>query len=157
MEKLIPWIQLLLDNLSPWVKVIQHPLVLSGFALTLFVGLAKWLSVRKLSGKDSAPLYGKLINGAWVLALVIIVLGLGQGFITKPAEQAIRNNSGIAVSAQGNVTQGGSSATNPPSVTPPKPINQTIDGNQGTAINAGGNVQLNPPTPTIPETKRHAH
>jgi hypothetical protein len=78
MEKLIPWIQLLLDNLSPWVKVIQHPLVLAGFALTLFVGLAKWLSARKLSGKDSGLLYGKLITRAWILALFIIVLGLGQ-------------------------------------------------------------------------------
>jgi hypothetical protein len=89
-----------------------------------------------------------------VLALFIIVLGLGQGLITKPAEQAIRNNSGTAVNAQGNITQGGPSATNPPNATPPKPINQTIDGNQGTAINSGGDVQLAPPPK--PETKHHA-
>jgi hypothetical protein len=37
MENLIPWIQLLLDNLSHWVKLIQHPLVLAGFALMLFI------------------------------------------------------------------------------------------------------------------------
>jgi len=154
MEKLIPWIQLLLDNLSPWVKAIQHPLVLSGFALMLFVGLTKWLSARKLSGKDSGKLYGKIINGAWVLALFIILLGLGQGLIPKPAEQAIRTNSGTAVNAQGNVSQGGPSATNPPSATPPKPINQTIENNQGTAINSGGAVQLAPPAK--PEPKRHA-
>jgi hypothetical protein len=154
MENLISWIQLLLDNLSPWVKVIQHPMVLAGFALMLFVGLAKGLSARKLSGKDSGKLYGKLINGALVLALLIIVLGLGQSFIPKPAEQVIRDNKGIAVNAQGNVSQGGPSATNPTSATPPKPINQSIDGNQGTAINSGGDVQLAPPPK--PETKHHA-
>ena len=143
-----------MENFSPWIAHIHHPLVLAGFALMAFAGLAKLIDTRKLSGKDSGRLYGNIINGAFVLALLIVLLGLGQSLMPKPAEQAIRDNKGIAVNAPGNVSQGGTSATNPPSAKPPKPINQTIEGNQGTAINSGGDVQLAPPAK--PEPKRHA-
>ncbi len=154
MENLTAWIKLLFDN--PWVESIRHPLVLSGFVLLLLVGLAKRLPTDKLSGKDSGKLYGRIINAAFVLAVLIVLLGLGQSFIPKPPEQAIHNNAGTAVNALGNVNQGKARTPNNPATTPPPPINQTIDGNQGMAINAGGNVQLNPPTPAKPETKRHA-
>jgi hypothetical protein len=143
-----------MEPFSPWIAHIQHPLTLAGFALMAFAGLAKLIDTRKLSGKDSGRLYGNIINGAFVLALLTVLLGLGQSLLPTPADQAIRDNKGMAVNAQGNVSQGGPGATHPPSATPPKLGNQTIDGNQGTAINSGGAVQLAPPAK--PETKHHA-
>ena len=145
-----------MEKFSPWIEHIQHPLVLAGFALMAFAGLAKLIDISKLSGKDSGRLYGKIINGAFVLALLIVLLGLGQSLIPKPAEQANRNTDGTAINAQGDVRLGGSNAANKATATPPKPVNQTNEGTQGTAINSGGDVQLNPPPQPKPEPKRHA-
>ena len=145
-----------MEKFSPWIEHMQHPLVLAGFALMAFAGLAKLIDTNKLTGKDSGRLYGKIINGAFVLALLIVLLGLGQSLMSKPAEQANRNTGGTAINAQGDVRLGGSNAADKATATPPKPVNQTNEGTQGTAVNSGSAVTTNPPPPPKPEPKRHA-
>ena len=133
-----------MQELAPWIQPIQHPLVLAGFALALMAGLAKRLDLGKASGQAKALLFGNIVNRVFVLALLVIALGLGQSLLPGPAEQAIRNNAGTAVNAQGAVSLGGT----PPVGQSPPPARgqQTIEGNQGTAINSGGSAHL-PPTP----------
>jgi len=88
-----------MKDLIPWIQHIQHPLVLAGFALAVMAGLSKRLDLGKTSGQAKGELFGKIVNRVFVLALLIIALGLGQSLLPKPAEQAIRNNTGTAVNA----------------------------------------------------------
>ena len=66
-------------GISKWIRHLRHPLVLVGFCLFLFFGLLReFLSSDKLStvvAEESAIILNKLIDYAFVLALITIPLG----------------------------------------------------------------------------------
>lgn len=131
-----------MQDLTPWIQHIRHPLVLAGFALALIAGLAKRLDLGKASGKAKAELFGKIVNRVFALALLAILLGLGQSLLPKPAEQTIRDNQGTAVITPGNVSIGGTAPAGQSPAPAPARGQQAIEGNKGTAVIGGGSVHI---------------
>lgn len=61
---------------SDW-NVLQHPLVLAGFVIFILAGLVKVMWAKdKVSGVAHERLINKVLNGAFVIAVLAIVSGL---------------------------------------------------------------------------------
>lgn len=61
-----------------WIESLQHPLVLAGFGLFIFAALIKplFFNNKKLSGTAMERLLLRGINFAFILALLVIAVGL---------------------------------------------------------------------------------
>lgn len=153
-----------MSDVTPWINHLTDPLVLIGFTVFTLAGLVKLFNPEKLSGKATAGLFHKGLNFAFVLGLLIVILGFANSFMakwqaietTKPMpiaptiKQSITHSSGVNGQAGRdlNLNQGGGTLSqqthhNPatPATLPVTTIEQQIDSSSG--VNGQGGRDTN--------------
>jgi len=102
------------DSYSGWAKYLRHPLVFIGFVFMLFSGLIKTVlsdNILKALGEGAGQSVQKGLIFAFVLGLVVIVLGFMLAFKRRPREkgsgdsmvQKTKGDQSPAVAAKGDV------------------------------------------------------
>lgn len=74
-----------MSDVTPWINHLTDPLVLIGFTVFTLAGLVKLFNPEKLSGKATAGLFHKGLNFAFVLGLLIVILGFANSFLRQQA------------------------------------------------------------------------
>ncbi len=78
---------------TPWVEHLENPLVLFGFALFVMAGLLKLFRSDKLSGKGTEKLMDKGLSYAFVIALLVIILGFALSLLDKAPKTTVKQES----------------------------------------------------------------
>ena len=74
-----------MNDATPWIEHLKHPLVLFGFVLLVLATLLKTFRADKLSGKDTGLLMDKGLLYTFVVAVLIIVLGFISSIVQQQA------------------------------------------------------------------------
>ena len=74
-----------MNDATPWIEHLKHPLVLFGFVLLVLATLLKTFRDDKLSGKDTGLLMDKGLLYTFVVAVLIIVLGFISSIVQQQA------------------------------------------------------------------------
>ncbi len=92
---------------TPWIAHLENPLVLFGFALFVMAGLLKLFRSDKLSGKGTERLMDKGLSYAFVIAVLVIILGFALSLQDKAPKTTVKQES--------NGLQSGNRASHVPS------------------------------------------
>lgn len=119
---------------TPWIEHIKHPLVLFGFVLLILATLLKLFNGNKLNAAGTERLMSKGLLYTFVVAVLIIVLGLVSSFI--------QNKSSRAPSKISQESQGKNSPNSVGSNVSAEQIDQKSAGDQSPNTVGAGNVDV---------------
>ena len=136
-----------------------------GFVLVIFAGLIKLLKPAKMSGPATERLFNLGFKLAFVLGVLIILLGFAKDFMrnksestptptptTITVEQKISGTNNAAITAGGDVNINSDKATNNQKKQNPvsdknagvsMSVKQDVKGENNKAISAGGDINVN--------------
>ncbi|MDD5392589.1 MAG: hypothetical protein PHE17_06180 [Thiothrix sp.] len=97
-----------MENPTPWIEHLKHPLVLFGFVLLVLATLLKTFNTDKLTAKDTGRVMDKGLLYTFAVAVLIIVLGFVSSVVQHLPQTTVQQESAGLQSGNkaGNVPAG---------------------------------------------------